>query len=192
MEYTDKTPKFHLKIIVCGSGAVGKTSLIRRYIHDKFEFNYLMTVGMDPSNRLVEINNDLLVNLVIFDVAGQERFQMLRDIFFRKANGALLVFDLTRPETLDDLYEWKQQIDDRLGKDRIPNILIGNKSDLEDLIRIDYQTLEDNVLPDFKSIKYLETSAYLDHNVRDVFTLITEKILTKQGISIKEKSGGND
>jgi small GTP-binding protein len=186
MEYTDKTPKYHLKIIVCGSGAVGKTSLIRRYVHDKFEFNYLMTIGMDPSNRLVEINDKLLVNLVIFDVAGQERFQMLRNIFFRKANAALLVFDLTRPETLDDLYEWKQQIDDRLGKDRIPNILIGNKSDLEDLVRVDYQSLEDKVLPDFKSIKYLETSAYLDHNVREAFTFITEDILIKQGALIKK------
>lgn len=173
--------KYHLKIIVCGAGAVGKTSLIRRYVEDKFEFNYLITVGLDPSNRFIEINNTL-INLIIFDVAGQKRFQSLRDVFFRKANAAILVFDLTRPDTLDELYEWKEQIDNRLGKDQIPNILIGNKSDLEDMIKVDYEALEDTVIPEFKSIKYLESSAYLDQNVREIFTLITKETLKRQGI----------
>jgi len=176
-----KKAKYHLKIIVCGAGAVGKTSLIRRFVEDKFNHNYLLTIGLDPSNRLIEVNGTL-VNLIIFDVAGQKRFQSLRDVFFRKANGALLVFDLTRPETLDELYEWKKQIDNRLGKDKIPNILIGNKSDLEEMIKIDYGALEDNVIPDFKPIKYLETSAYLDQNVRETFTQLTKEVLKKQGI----------
>ena len=181
MNYINQKAKYHLKIIVCGSGAVGKTSIIRRYVEDKFEFNYLLTVGLDPSNRQIEVNG-FLVNLVIFDVAGQKRFQTLRDVFFRKANGALLVFDLTRPETLDDLYDLKKQIDDRLGRDRIPNILIRNKSDLEEMIRIDYGFLEDQVIPDFLPIKYLETSAYQDENIRETFSLLTKEILKKQGI----------
>jgi small GTP-binding protein len=171
--------KYHLKIIVCGAGAVGKTSLVRRYVEDKFEFNYLLTVGMDPSNRLIELG-DILVNLVIYDVAGQKRFQALRNVFFRKANGAILVFDLTRSETLDELEEWKQQIDERLGK--IPLILVGNKSDLEDRIRIDYEFLEDKVIPEYNPIKYLETSAYQDQNVRETFTLLTREILKQKGI----------
>lgn len=181
MNYNDQKAKYHLKIIVCGAGAVGKTSIVRRYVKDKFEFNYLLTVGLDPSNRRIEVDGTL-VNLVIFDVAGQKRFQTLRDVFFRKANGVLLVFDLTRPETLDELYEWKQQIDDRLGKDRIPAILIGNKSDLEDMIKIDYGHLEDNVIPDFSPIKYLETSAYQDENIRELFLYLTKEILKRQGI----------
>ncbi|MHA1969392.1 MAG: Rab family GTPase [Candidatus Hodarchaeales archaeon] len=171
--------KYHLKIIVCGAGAVGKTSLVRRYVEDKFEFNYLLTVGMDPSNRLIEVD-DVLVNLVIFDVAGQKRFQTLREVFFRKAHGAILVFDLTRSETLDELEEWKHQIDERLGE--IPLILVGNKSDLEDQIQIDYESLEDTIIPEFKPLKYLETSAYQDKNVRETFSLITKEILSQKGI----------
>jgi small GTP-binding protein len=171
--------KYHLKIIVCGAGAVGKTSLVRRYVEDKFEFNYLLTVGMDPSNRLIEVD-DVLVNLVIFDVAGQKRFQTLREVFFRKAHGAILVFDLTRSETLDELEEWKNQIDERLGE--IPLILVGNKSDLEDQIQIDYVSLEDTIIPEFKPFKYLETSAYQDINVRETFSLITKEILSQKGI----------
>ena len=184
MTYEEQKAKYHLKIIVCGAGAVGKTSIVRRYVEDKFEFNYLLTVGLDPSNRRIEVDG-ILVNLVIFDVAGQKRFQTLRDVFFRKANGALLVFDLTRPETLDELYEWKVQIDDRLGKDRIPTILVGNKSDLEDMIQIDYGLLEDKVIPEFKPIKYLETSAYQDDNIRETFSSLTEEILKQQGILTK-------
>ena len=181
MDYTKEKAKYHMKIIVCGSGAVGKTSLVRRFVEDKFEFNYLLTVGMEPSNRKLEVE-DHLVNLIIFDVAGQERFMTLRDVFFRKASGALMVFDLTRPETLDDLQEWKQQIDERLGTDKIPNILIGNKADLEESIQLDYGELEDNVIPHFKPLKYLETSAYLDQNVHKAFSMLTKEIMKRQGI----------
>ncbi|MFX1282805.1 MAG: Rab family GTPase [Promethearchaeota archaeon] len=181
MNYDDEKAKYHLKIIVCGAGAVGKTSIVRRYVEDKFEFNYLLTIGLDPTNRRIEIDG-FLVNLVIFDVAGQKRFQTLRDIFFRKANGAILVFDLTRQETVDELYEWKEQIDKRLGKNHIPMILIGNKSDLEDIIQIDYSYLEDQVIPDFTPIKYLETSAYQDKNIRETFYFLTKEILIQQGI----------
>ena len=175
MDYSEKA-KYHMKIIVCGAGAVGKTSIVRRFVENKFDFNYLLTVGMEPSNRKLEVDGHL-VNLILFDVAGQERFQTLRDVFFRKASGALLVFDLTRAETLDDLYEWKEQIDNRLGKDRIPNVLIGNKADLHDKIQIDYETLEDTIIPHFKPVKYLETSAYLNQNVHEAFSIVTSEVL---------------
>jgi len=181
MDYTKEKAKYHMKIIVCGTGAVGKTSLVRRFVEDKFEFNYLLTIGMEPSNRKLEVENQL-VNLIIFDVAGQDRFMTLRDVFFRKASGAIMVFDLTRPETLDDLYEWKQQIDERLGTDNIPIVLIGNKSDLEDSIQLDYGALEDNVIPHFKPLEYIETSAYLDKNVHKSFSILTKEIMKRQGI----------
>ncbi|MHA1443949.1 MAG: hypothetical protein ACTSR4_04290, partial [Candidatus Hodarchaeales archaeon] len=71
MDYTKEKAKYHMKIIVCGTGAVGKTSLVRRFVENKFEFNYLLTIGMEPSNRKLEVENQL-VNLIIFDVAGQD------------------------------------------------------------------------------------------------------------------------
>lgn len=180
MDYTEKA-KYHMKIIICGTGAVGKTSIVRRFVENKFDFNYLLTVGMEPSNRKLQVNG-FLVNLILFDVAGQERFQTLREVFFRKASGAILVFDLTRPESLDELYEWKDQIDERLGKNRIPIVLLGNKADIEDMIRIDYAVLEDTVIPDFQPIKYLETSAYLNQNIHEAFSVITKEVLKRQGI----------
>ena len=171
-------PNLFFKIIVCGAGGVGKTSLIRRYVENKFEENYLMTLGMDPTNTAVEIDVDgktVPVNLILYDVAGQARFQSLREVFFRGAHGALLVFDLTRPETLEELDKWYEELYDRAGP--IPTILIGNKSDMEEEIAIDYKQIEDVIIPRFKVIKYLETSAYLDNNVYESFQDVTKEIL---------------
>ncbi|MFW9995252.1 MAG: GTP-binding protein [Candidatus Odinarchaeota archaeon] len=175
---SDRKPKYHLKIIVCGTGAVGKTSLIRRYVENKFNHHYLMTVGLEPSSRLIEID-DIPVNLVLFDVAGQKRFETMRDIFFRGAHGGLLVFDLTRAEdTLNELGEWKEQIDQRCPEG-IPLVLIGNKSDVA---TFDRDIIEDEVIPRMETIKYLETSALLDENVSKAFEELAREILKRQGI----------
>jgi Ras-related protein Rab-18 len=180
MKKSDKN--LYFKIIVCGEGGVGKTSLIRRYVENKFEENYLITLGMDPTNTAIEVeledNKVIPVNLILYDVAGQERFQSLREVFFRGAHGALLVFDLTRPETLEKLEKWYADVFNSAGK--IPTMLIGNKSDREDEVAIDYQVIEDVIIPKFNCLKYIETSAYLDSNVYDAFHEISKGILKNQ------------
>ena len=183
MSEADYRPKYHLKIIICGTGAVGKTSTIRRFVESRFEEGYLLTVGMEPSNHMIEIKNGgerFSVNLLIYDVAGQKRFQTLRDVFFRGAAGALYVFDLTRPQTLDELREWHQQVMDRCGP--IPILLLGNKSDLEDQIQVDYLDLEETYLKEFNCRKFFDTSALLNKNIYDAFSLLTEEILKDQKI----------
>ncbi|MHA1166731.1 MAG: Rab family GTPase [Candidatus Hodarchaeales archaeon] len=172
--------KYHLKIIVCGTGAVGKTSIVRRFVEGKFEHRYLMTVGMEPSNRFIEIDG-IKVNLLIYDVAGQKRFETMRDIFFRGANGGLLVFDLTRSEeTIDELQEWKEQIDQRV--EGIPLILVGNKVDLEDQINIERKLVEEEIKEKLGTLDYVETSASKDKNIDKIFIDLTKEILKRQGI----------
>ena len=169
------------KLIVCGEGGVGKTSLIRRYVDNKFEENYLITLGMDPTNMAVEVeaNGKMIpVNLILYDVAGQKRFQSLREVFFRGAHGALLVFDLTRPETVEKLEQWYSGLYNNAGN--IPTILVGNKSDLENEIAIDYKTIEDVILPKFNCLKYIETSAYLDKNIYSAFHEICKGVLAEK------------
>jgi len=177
-------PEYHLKIIVCGTGAVGKTSSIRRFVENNFEEGYLLTVGMEPSNKIIEIKNGekyIPINLLIYDVAGQRRFQTLREIFFRGAAGALFVFDLTRPQTLEELRDWHQQIMERVGE--IPIILIGNKCDLDDQIAINYEELEETFIPEFRGFrKYYETSALLGDRIFDAFRELTSEILKDQKI----------
>ena len=78
----EKKPQYHLKIIMCGAGAVGKTALVRRYVENKFDHNYLLTIGMDPSNKIIDVKDESgethKVSLLIYDVAVQYRFQTLR------------------------------------------------------------------------------------------------------------------
>ena len=167
----EKKPQYHLKIIMCGAGAVGKTALVRRYVENKFDHNYLLTIGMDPSNKVIDIKDESgeshKVSLLIYDVAGQERFQTLREVFFRGAHGAFLVFDLTRDRTVDALIDWHRQIMERVGP--IPIFLIGNKADLTNDIEVDKETVMQKLMPRFGAKKYFETSALKNEGVMEAF-----------------------
>ena len=93
------------KVLLIGEAAVGKTSLTIKFIHGKFKSDYLLTVGMEPYSKYIKMGNDM-VTLSIWDIAGQQRFDVFRTMFFRGAKAALLVFDLTRPITLTKLQDW--------------------------------------------------------------------------------------
>ncbi|MHA2340001.1 MAG: Rab family GTPase [Candidatus Hodarchaeales archaeon] len=171
----EKKPNYFLKFIICGAGGVGKTAIVRRYVQNKFDHNYLLTVGMEPSNKVLDFKDGKTCNMLIYDVAGQERFQTLREVFFRGANGALLVFDLTRDRTVDDLSTWYRQILDRLGQ--IPIILIGNKSDLDKKREVTEEVILEKLVPKFKALKYYETSAFTNQNIKEAFFELTEACL---------------
>lgn len=116
-----------LKVIIAGDGNVGKTSLIRRYCEGKFEQSRVATIGVDFQTKLVEIPSGT-VKLSIWDMAGQARFQVLREGFYRGALAAALVYDLTSPESHDSLPRWHTEITNIVPT--IPFIVVGNKIDL--------------------------------------------------------------
>ncbi|MGV9173557.1 MAG: Rab family GTPase, partial [Promethearchaeia archaeon] len=120
---------YKLKMILIGAGAVGKTSLVHRFINDEFQTNYELTVGVDFKTKDVELDSREPVTLSIWDVGGQKRFSSIRTTFYRGAAGALLVFDLTRPDTFDEIKHWLSEVR-QFTKPEIPFILIGNKLDL--------------------------------------------------------------
>lgn len=116
-----------LKVIIAGDGNVGKTSLIRRYCEEKFEQSRVATIGVDFQTKLVEIPSGT-VKLSIWDMAGQDRFQVLREGFYRGALAAALVYDMSEPESLDHLPHWHTEITKVVP--RIPFLVVGNKLDL--------------------------------------------------------------
>lgn len=116
-----------LKVVIAGDGNVGKTSLIRRYCEGKFEQSRVTTIGVDFQTKRVQLPQGE-VKLSIWDMAGQERFQVLRGGFYRGSLAAGLVYDLTEPESLHNLARWRQEILDVVAK--IPIVVVGNKRDL--------------------------------------------------------------
>ncbi len=121
-------------IILLGDGAVGKTSLIRRFVLDQFNDNYITTIGTKVTKKEIDINHNgsqFRMIFMIWDVVGQKDYGLTQSLSMRNIDGALLVSDLTRKETLDNLqgYWIPKTV---VSRGHIPMIFLGNKADCED------------------------------------------------------------
>jgi small GTP-binding protein len=173
---TNTDSSFIFKVLLIGEAAVGKTSLTLKFVHGKFKSDYILTVGMEPYSKYIKIGKDM-ATLSIWDIAGQQRFDVFRTMFFRGAKAALLVFDLTRPATLTKLEEWHDDLIKNAGKEVI-KILVGNKNDL-----VDYRSVSRKDAIAFakkiKALTYIETSAKTGDNVDESFKTITKQLIEK-------------
>lgn len=168
------------KIIVVGDPAIGKTSLIRKYVKYQFEKDYIPTVGVSISKQPIELEfggKKLKINLMLWDLAGQPQFFLLHKVYFNGANGVLLGFDLTRTHTYSNTKEWHKELV-KNGLASLPMVFCGNKSDLTEdrkvsQAHIDYMR-EQLSIPD-----YVETSALTGQNVNKLFETIARRILEK-------------
>jgi len=115
---------FKLKVLLRGTNEVGKASLVQRFIKNRFEANYKLTVGVDILTKDVEFRQGEIATLSIWDIGGQQRFEFIRSTFYKGAAGVLLVFDLTREDTYNQTIKWLTEI--RRFAGHIPFVLIGN------------------------------------------------------------------
>ncbi len=123
--------KLMKKICLLGDGAVGKTSLIKKFVFDKFDDKYIMTFGTKVTKKLVTIKrpeNEYFLTFLIWDVLGQRVHNNLHSTYYKGASGAFIVCDVTRKETIDNLEEWIGVF--RGVNNAAPIVLLGNKSDL--------------------------------------------------------------
>lgn len=167
-----QTTTYSYKLVVVGDPSVGKTSLIRRYANKKFEESYLPTIGADFTIKQIDLKegkSTRQVMLQIWDMGGQRMFERIKEHYLIGANAGLVVFDVTRRETLDNLDNWLKDIDVHCGK--IPCLIIANKSDLADRV-ISKDGLAK--LASDKAIEIFETSAKTGKNVDHVFELIAK------------------
>lgn len=163
------------KVILTGPAAVGKTSLLQRFVHNKFSESYSLTIGVDFLSKQVEIENSEVARLTIWDIGGQKRFEFMRSKFYNGANGALLVFDLTREKTFDQVKESLEVLRREAGKD-VNFILVGNKADLiESVGRVIDQDKARSFAEDQGSF-YIETSAKTGKRVEEAFVKLTQKM----------------
>ncbi len=117
----------HFKIAVAGDENVGKTSLIRRFCEGKFEATHVATIGVDFQSKVVPLAAGS-VKLSIWDLAGQDRFQVVRAGMYRGSRAVALVFDLASPATLEHLAAWRAEIQTNVPAAKI--LVVGNKLDL--------------------------------------------------------------
>jgi len=170
-------PDYNYKILLLGSAAVGKTSLVQRFVHDRFDSSYLMTIGMEPSEKHIDLEDGTRVALSIWDLAGQERFRFIRHTFYKGARAALLVYDLTRAATLKDVQKWEKEFVDNCGKDVI-KVLVGNKEDLKNQIAVskkEYNAVHTKI----KSHYSIRTSALTGNHVEEIFTNIAHLLVNQ-------------
>lgn len=118
------------KVALLGDPAVGKTSLIRRFVFDEFADMYITTIGTKVSKKEVTVNETIKVTMLIWDILGQDEFQFLHATYYQGSAGALIVCDGTRAETIDHLRKWVTNFHKTVG--RVPVIFLVNKSDLLD------------------------------------------------------------
>jgi small GTP-binding protein len=162
-----------LKVIISGDGGVGKTTMLHRYIKGKFIDGLHMTIGVEFFLKELEIEGEKVM-LQIWDFGGQERFRFLLKNYARGAKGALLMFDLTRPVTLENLDQWVEICRDE--NPELPIIFLGTKLDL-----LNFITVEDEFALTYKEkfnlFDFLKISSKTGQNVELAFELLAKEIM---------------
>lgn len=169
------------KIALLGDGGVGKTALKERFLGKGFESSYLMTIGADFATYSTKLNGEE-IKLQIWDLAGQTRFKEVRSGFYQGTLGALLVYDVTRKESAENLLNWVDEV--KMVNPNISFILVANKIDLRNaepgsLTKRQGQAIAKKIAKKNNDVpvNYVETSAKDNLNVPQAFLDLANVIL---------------
>ena len=173
-----------IKLLTLGDTSVGKSSFIIKFIDDKFSYNYIATMGLDFKQKIIELDNGELVKLRIFDTAGQERFKSISINFIKKADGILLLYDITNRSSFESVNKWIESIRE-VADEKISIILIGNKCDLEKERKISKD--EGEAKSAEFNLPFFETSCKEGINIKEVFLKISEEIIKKKGPNLGDE-----
>ena len=166
------------KIILGGEGGVGKTTLLHKYIENRFLEDTKLTIGVEILNKEIILPDETICALQLWDFGGQERFRFMQDSFVRGASGALLMFDMAVLFTFNKLNDWVKLF--RKFDPNLPIVLLGSKFDLKN------RTVQDEYVEKFISennIKtYLRTSSKTGLNVKEAFNSLLWEVMEYKGI----------
>ena len=167
------------KLCLIGDWGVGKTSLVRRFVHDTFDDRYFETIGTKVIKKRIKYKKEagkvIDLNLLIWDIMGQKEFIRTQELAFHGTQGAIIVCDITRKETLDNLCHWQQTLFD-IAKP-VPIIILANKNDLTNDVKFSNEELCE-VCEQLEAPYYL-TSAKTGVNVDESFRQIGRELIEK-------------
>ena len=177
---------YEARVITLGDSGVGKTNFIFRFIDDKFSLNYFSTYGIDTKFKNVKLDNGSEIKFKIFDTAGQERFKSISQNYIKKANGVLLMYDISDEASFNNIENWMQNIQDNSGN-KMCIVLVATKCDLVEEREVSKESGEK--LAEKYGIHFYETSSKDNINIEKSFYDIAEQIIEKnKGKKVFEKN----
>ncbi|KAI1336614.1 ras family-domain-containing protein [Xylariaceae sp. FL0016] len=173
--YNNPLKKF--KLVFLGEQSVGKTSLITRFMYDSFDNMYQATIGIDFLSKTMYLE-DRTVRLQLWDTAGQERFRSLIPSYIRDSSVAVVVYDISNKKSFENTKKWIDDVRAERGNDVII-VLVGNKTDLNDKREVTTQMGEEEAKKN--NLMFVETSAKIGHNVKNLFKKIAQALPGMEG-----------
>ena len=169
--------KFLFKIVLIGDGAVGKTSIRRRYMGEGFKTDFLATMGADFAYLKTKIDG-YNIEWSIWDLAGQPAFRGVMKSYYKGAMGALAIYDVTQPKSLDSLDSWVTEVRELADTfSDLPVVLVGNKIDLRPEIPSSLKTLQGFVKSKSLNADFVETSAKTGEAIEEAFAKLARKVI---------------
>uniref|UniRef100_A0A1B6FI41 small monomeric GTPase n=1 Tax=Cuerna arida TaxID=1464854 RepID=A0A1B6FI41_9HEMI len=168
-----------LKILIIGESGVGKSSLLLRFIEDTFDPDQATTIGVDFKTTKLTIDGNT-VKLAIWDTAGQERFRTLTPSYYRDAQGAILVYDVTDKHTFNKLETWLNELDTYSTKSNIVKMLVGNKIDKSNNREVSRD--EGMKFAKRHATLFIESSVKTRDGVQCAFEELVQKIIQTPGL----------
>ncbi|XP_074649877.1 ras-related protein Rab-21-like [Tubulanus polymorphus] len=174
---TASRASFSFKVVLLGEGAVGKTSLVLRYVENKFNDKHLTTLQASFLNKKLNIHGKK-VNLAIWDTAGQERFHALGPIYYRDSNGAILVYDITDEDSFQKVKNWVKELRKMLGN-HVVLVIAGNKIDLDKERHVNVREAE--AYAESVGAQHFHTSAKMNKGIEDLFLNLSKSMMDQAG-----------
>ncbi|KAI3667704.1 hypothetical protein L6452_42773 [Arctium lappa] len=177
------------KIVLIGDSGVGKTNILSRFTRNEFCLESKSTIGVEFATRTLEVDGKT-IKAQIWDTAGQERYRAITSAYYRGAVGALLVYDITKRPTFDNLQRWLCELREHADSN-IVLMMAGNKSDLNHLRAVSEQ--DGRSLAEKEGLSFLETSALESYNIEESFkSVLTDiyRIVSKKALAAEEGSMG--
>ncbi|XXG39475.1 hypothetical protein AAC387_Pa01g0426 [Persea americana] len=175
------------KVVLIGDSGVGKSNLLSRFTRNEFCLESKSTIGVEFATRTLQVEGRT-VKAQIWDTAGQERYRAITSAYYRGALGALLVYDVTKPTTFDNVSRWLKELRDHADAN-IVVMLIGNKTDLKHLRGV--ATEDAQSFAEKEGLSFIETSALEATNVEKSFQMILAeiyRIISKKNLSSEDSA----